>query len=113
MSLTDSQRKEVKASLLELEKQLGEEIQLAKKSSVPVELDQQAFGRVSRIDAIQQQKMSAAGLSRLELRLQKVKSAILRVDDDSFGLCAQCEEEIPLKRLLVSPESPVCVQCAQ
>ena len=39
----------------------------------PVELDQQAIGRVSRIDAIQQQKMVEANRARLKIRLGHAK----------------------------------------
>ena len=111
--MTPSQRDEIKNALVQLEAQLGQEIALSKDSSRPVTLDQQSVGRVSRIDAIQQQQMSLAALRRLELRLTQVKSALLRVDTEGFGNCAKCEEEIPWARLVARPESPVCIKCAR
>ncbi|HZZ84583.1 MAG TPA: TraR/DksA family transcriptional regulator [Anaeromyxobacteraceae bacterium] len=35
----------------------------------------------------------------------------LEVAPDDFGLCEDCEEEIPPKRLAVMPYAPLCAEC--
>lgn len=35
----------------------------------------------------------------------------LEEDPDGFGLCEKCEDEIPLKRLLLLPFARLCVAC--
>lgn len=35
----------------------------------------------------------------------------LDVAPDEFGLCEDCEEEIPPKRLAVMPYAPLCAEC--
>ena len=113
MSFTNSELQELKALLLELEKSLPLDIENTKKSAQPVELDQTAFGRVSRVDAIQQQQMQKASLERMEQRLKLVRQAIERADTESFGLCSICEEPISFQRLKARPESALCIDCAK
>ena len=112
MPLDKKQKNEIFKKLVDLEKELEEEVQGARLSSQPVKLDQQSVGRVSRIDAIQQQQMQLASLQRLERRLQMVKAAQSRVGTEEFGYCVKCEEPIDIQRLKAVPESPVCVKCA-
>jgi len=35
------------------------------------------------------------------------------INDPDFGLCRECEEPIPFARLMIVPESDLCVQCAE
>ena len=112
MSFSKSELEELKAKLLELENTLPQDIETAKESAKPVELDQTAYGRVSRIDAIQQQQMQKAAVERLQLRLKQVKTAISKLDSDLFGCCIKCEEPISIKRLQARPESVHCINCA-
>lgn len=79
----------------------------------PVELDQQAVGRLSRMDALQQQAMAMEAERRRGLQLGRIDAALKRVDDDSFGFCVLCEEEIGDKRLTLDPTTPTCVKCAE
>jgi len=78
----------------------------------PVELDQQSVGRISRIDAMQVQAMAKAQESRRAARLQMIEAALKRLDEGEYGFCAECDEEIPAKRLEVDPASPRCIKCA-
>jgi DnaK suppressor protein len=45
--------------------------------------------------------------------LARVTAALARIDDDSFGLCAECEEPISAKRLQLMPYVELCVECQQ
>lgn len=111
--MTDAQLSEINALLQQLENQLQQEILAAKLNSQPVALDQQAVGRVSRIDSIQQQQMHLSAFKRLEQRLALVRLALKRLSSDEFGYCANCEEPISIERLRARPESPVCISCAK
>ncbi|WP_372837629.1 TraR/DksA family transcriptional regulator, partial [Phaeovulum sp.] len=53
----------------------------------PVELDQQSVGRLSRMDAMQQQAMAAAQDTRRYARIHALEAAIRRIDCDDFGWC--------------------------
>ena len=78
----------------------------------PVELDQQAVGRLSRMDALQQQAMALAFERRRGVQLGRVETALKRLGDGSFGYCALCDEEIGDKRLALDLTTPMCVKCA-
>ncbi|MCB9679732.1 MAG: TraR/DksA C4-type zinc finger protein [Alphaproteobacteria bacterium] len=76
-----------------------------------VELDQAAVGRISRVDALQQQQMADAQKRRNELRLKQVAVALQGFEDDEYGACKVCGEPIGYRRLKARPESPACVAC--
>ncbi len=107
--LTDDQGAEIRDDLRALEAELVELVALSRDATRPVELDQAAMGRVSRIDAIQQQQMATAGRKRHEARLRLVRAALA---NDDYGACRRCEEPIGYGRLKARPESPHCVDCA-
>lgn len=78
----------------------------------PVELDQQSIGRLSRQDALQQQAMQNAQEARRAAELKKIDAAIARIEEGEFGFCAECGEEIGLKRLAIDPTIARCIACA-
>lgn len=81
-------------------------------SSKPVALDQTMVGRVSRIDAIQQQEMSLAAQRRRQDYLVKITAALQRIETGDFGFCAGCDEEISPARLDLDPTLATCIHCA-
>lgn len=78
----------------------------------PVILDQQSVGRLSRMDAMQRQAMAQETARRREAEIKRLRVALARLDDDEFGYCAECGEEIPLRRLEIDPGAATCVACA-
>ncbi|WP_026988900.1 TraR/DksA family transcriptional regulator [Fodinicurvata sediminis] len=79
----------------------------------PVELDQQSVGRLSRMDAMQVQAMAKASEQRRQTRLRKIDAALKRIEEDEFGYCVACGEEIAPKRLELDPTAPRCIDCAE
>ncbi|MFN3641522.1 MAG: TraR/DksA family transcriptional regulator [Gemmobacter sp.] len=79
----------------------------------PVELDQQSVGRLSRMDAMQQQAMAAAQEARRGARIAAVRSALDRLAGDDFGYCNACGDFIGFKRLDLDPTLGRCVGCAR
>ena len=77
----------------------------------PVTLDQQAVGRLSRMDAMQQQSMALAKEDRRRSRIASLKAAIVRLEDGSFGDCLSCGEEIAEKRLEIDAATTLCISC--
>lgn len=111
--LTEAQIQEFRADLLMLKTNLLESDAVAKGHAGVVELDQGAVGRLSRIDAIQQQKMAEAQGRRNELRLKQIDVALNTLAADDYGWCKKCGEPIGYRRLKARPESPCCVACTQ
>jgi len=77
-----------------------------------VELDQSKVGRLSRMDALQQQAMMDANRMRGLQERRRIEAAFRRIDEGSFGYRAQCDEAIALGRLNFDPATPLCIQCA-
>lgn len=86
---------------------------LAAQAARPVELDQARIGRVSRVDALQQQAMSKESNRRRRLELQRTEAALKRIEDGDFGWCLRCSESIASERLAVDPATPLCIGCAR
>ena len=79
----------------------------------PVELDQQSVGRLSRMDAMQQQAMNNATEASRKRDLARVEAAERRIRDGDYGYCENCGEEIPDGRLAIDPMAELCVNCAR
>jgi len=77
-----------------------------------VELDQQSVGRLSRMDALQNQAMAKATGARRSAQRVRIHAALERIDEGAFGYCEDCGEEIPKGRLEMDPCAPKCVSCA-
>ena len=77
-----------------------------------VALDQQAVGRLSRMDALQQQAMAQAGERARARDLHRIDAALRRIEDGEYGYCSECGEEIAEKRLAVDPMASLCIACA-
>jgi RNA polymerase-binding transcription factor len=45
--------------------------------------------------------------------ITKIREALERLEDGTFGICEECGEEIPLKRLMARPVTHLCIQCKQ
>ncbi len=102
-----------KTLLLKHRAELEAALEQAAESAKPVELDQTTQGRVSRIDAIQQQEMSLAAQERRRQNITKIDAALKRIEADDFGYCLSCDCEIPEKRLEIDPTILKCIACAQ
>ena len=100
-----------KNQLKEIKDKIAEEIQKTEKSvatykemTKPIAPDD-AIGRISRMDAINNKSVAEAALRKAEEKLSKLKYALTKVDDKGFGLCARCGNPIPIGRVLLMPQS--------
>jgi len=109
-ALTTTQQEELRTSLENLSGELRQAILASGESTRPVDLDQ-PIGRLSRMDAIQQQKMAIAGKQAMEARLRLVGAALSVMKRGEYGDCQDCEEPIGYPRLRAKPETRLCVGC--
>lgn len=108
--LTQDQITELTQDLEVLRREIHVSIEVARSGGKPVDLEL-PIGRLSRMDAIQQQHMSQAGTAALELRAQQISTALASVASGTYGQCRRCEEPIGYKRLKARPETPFCLRC--
>ena len=109
--LTGAQIAALEEALRTLEGELEEALMLGADAAKPVELDQQAVGRLSRMDAMQQQAMAQSNKRSAELRLKQVRAALSAIESGDYGYCQMCDEPIAHARLQARPESPFCLAC--
>ena len=79
----------------------------------PVALQQDAVGRLSRIDAMQVQAMALATERRRKADRVRIEAALERIENDEWGWCVTCGEEIAEGRLRHDPSVATCVNCAR
>jgi DnaK suppressor protein len=72
-----------------------------------------AIGRVSRMDAINNKSVVEASLRQAENKLRNLKRVFSQLGSKEFGICLKCKQPIPIGRILIRPESLLCVNCAQ
>jgi len=108
--LTGDQIEELRKALQKLRNDLEQLLRSTRESTQPVDLDE-PIGRLTRMDAIQQQKVAAANRRTHDIRLQQVKQALAAMGSDRYGLCRRCEDPIGYPRLEARPESPYCLDC--
>ena len=109
--LSEEQTEGLRVRLVELVGELERALRASANSAKPVVLDQSSVGRLSRMDAMQQQAMAKATRDHAERRLGQCKRALSAFDRDEYGLCRKCEEPIGYRRLEAKPEAPFCLQC--
>ena len=79
----------------------------------PVELDQSSVGRLSRMDAMQNQAMALENQRRKKLELRAIEKALLRMAQGDYGFYELCDEEIDPRRLQYNPAAAACIRCAE
>ena len=82
-----------------------------KEMSKPVAPDD-AIGRISRMDAINNKSVTEFSLRKAVEKLSSLERVYKQIGTKEFGKCLKCKQEIPLGRILFRPESLYCVNCA-
>lgn len=100
-------RERIKSELMQLE----EDVRQAESSAATVVLDQSSVGRLSRMDAMQQQAMAQGMRARLATQKRRLEAALARIDAGSFGSCCQCGAELEPARLQADPTTVFCPEC--
>lgn len=111
--LSDKQLSRFRQSLMTIRDDLHLVLEISEESGETVVLDQSKVGRLSRVDALQQQQMSNACRIGYRKRLLAVEHALSAMEQGDYGWCECCGELIDIRRLDVRPESSLCVVCQE
>ena len=111
VQLTPKQKQELRLVLQSNKTKLEQQLLDAELATGVVILDQSSVGRVSRVDAMQQQSMAVSTRAKAEASLRKVLKALKRMEAEDFGYCGQCDEPIQFNRLKVQPQASHCLKC--
>jgi DnaK suppressor protein len=73
---------------------------------------QEAFPDVSDQASAEAEQNFIMRIREREQRLiKKIDEALARMDQDTYGICERCEEEIPYPRLKARPVTTLCIDC--
>lgn len=103
---------EARQQLIRRAAELDEEDRAGAEGRAPVTLQQDSVGRLSRMDAMQQQAMAQAQERRRMAERKRIAAALERLEEGEWGYCLTCGEEIAEKRLEHDPSVATCVRCA-
>lgn len=104
--------KDFRRALLSARAELQAAEDASSEDRAPVTLDQQAVGRLSRMDAIQVQAMALEASRRRGAELRRIAAALARMDAGEYGYCVECGDEIAARRIMLDPAAPLCIGCA-
>lgn len=99
--------KKIKSEISETAKRIEELKELTKPIS-----PENAIGRVSRMDAINNMSVNERTLRQMEFKMKKLTLALDKIKEPDFGNCRRCGNAIQEGRLMLMPENTLCVRCA-
>lgn len=108
--MTEDQKIQVKNAILKKIERTKSDIEYLTELTKPI-APENAIGRISRMDAINNKSINEAGLRTAKNKLVKLNQALEEFDKSSFGLCKQCGGEIEHGRMMIMPEGKACMAC--
>lgn len=109
--MTKEEKTQLKEKIEQKINRLHEDIADLEELTQPI-APENAIGRVSRMDAINNKAVNEQALRQARAKLSKLEQALAHIDQPSFGKCSRCGQQIPMARILFKPESTRCVNCA-
>ncbi len=109
--MNQQERKKAKESIIKSIEETQKDVSNLKELTKPIP-PENAIGRVSRMDAINNKSVSEAALTNAINKLTLLELALQKINHEDFGLCVRCKNEIPIQRILLMPQSNRCVHCA-
>ena len=104
--------KQARKILIARRKELEQLSENSAEARETVTLDQASVGRLSRMDAMQQQAMAQATERQRANEISRIEGALKRLEKDEYGACVECGDDISLKRLEIDPSASHCIKCA-
>ena len=76
-------------------------------------LSENSIGRISRMDAIKNKSVFDSALREAKKKLVQLKKIKSEINNENFGSCVKCKSNINMKRLMIRPNSRLCINCAK
>lgn len=111
MSYSENELSDIKIKILSEIDKTADAVNKLEELTKPIS-PENAIGRVSRMDAINNRSVNEAALEKTSKKLKHLKVALSKIDDSDFGLCRRCNNQIPIGRIILMPHTNLCVACA-
>ena len=110
--MTVERRVTLRKAIEEAAAEVQESIPYLTEAGKPVE-PSVALGRLTRMEAISEKGVNEEMLRQTRARLERLRNALERMDNGTYGICPRCKGEIAFERLRAIPEVVLCVACAR
>lgn len=110
--MTESDRSILKDKLISKLSKLEVDIAAYRELTKPIS-PENAIGRISRMDAINNKSVNEAALRNTLQKKHQLEQTLSKIETESFGLCRQCGNAIEIAKLMAFPESIRCVICVK
>ena len=97
-------QKMLEARIAELQRGMG------KRDHIAVE---QSADEVEEMQRASEVALAICHIDRESNDLRNARAALRRIQNGSFGICEECEEEIHPKRLRAIPWAALCIHCQE
>ncbi|MCC6395074.1 MAG: TraR/DksA family transcriptional regulator [Bryobacterales bacterium] len=68
---------------------------------------------MDQIQAAESRELAARNLDSLARQLRLINEALDRIEEGSYGICVDCDQEISPRRLSAAPWAKRCVRCQE
>ncbi len=102
---------EMKAILLKMKEETLQEISKTLKSGSDIQGGEPSGDIYDQASSERDRELGLLLGDREREKLRNIDEALLKIEEGEYGICEECEEEIPLGRLKVMPFARYCVKC--
>jgi len=108
---------ELKKNLLEEKKRIEENLSKTETDKKGIDREYETkFTEIERseeenADEMEMYESNLAVDESMKTELKKIETALSRIEGGTYGICSNCQKEIPLERLRAYPQADVCLDC--
>jgi DnaK suppressor protein len=111
VTMSQAEKKEYLEKLISEIEKTKRLLESLKEANQPIGPDN-ALGRMSRMDAINDKSLTDNQVMQNKAKLKKMRKVLDEKDSSAFGHCFNCEKPISIPRLMYMPQSRTCINCA-
>lgn len=110
-------QEELKQKLLSEKKRIEENLSKTETGKAGADREYEtAFPEIERdqeenADEMEMYESNLAVDESMKAGLEKISEALLRIEKGTYGICANCQKEIPVERLRAYPQAAICLDC--
>ena len=102
---------EIKAILLKMKEETLQEINKSLRSGSDIPSGEPSGDIYDQASSERDRELELLLGDREREKLHTIDEALLKIKEGEYGICEECEEDIPLGRLKVVPFARYCVKC--
>jgi len=102
---------EMKAILLKMKEETLQEINKTLKSGSDITSGEPSGDIYDQASSERDRELGLLLGDRDREKLRSIDEALLKIEEGEYGICDECEEDIPIGRLKVVPFAHYCVKC--